>query len=76
MKKLIIVALIFGSVLGTLNFLIFSVFKEDLYNNEALLNVFIIAGMAIVVIISFFIFRRSKKKMDNEKKAKSPHLKN
>ncbi len=70
MKKLIIVALIFGVVLGTLNFLIFSVFKEDLYSNEALLNVFIIAGMAIVVIISFFIFRRGKKKIDNEKKNK------
>ena len=66
MKKLIISGLILGVFMGAFNYFVFAEFKEDLYGNETLLNTFIIIGMIIVSIVSFFIAKHLKKKWLSE----------
>lgn len=61
MKKLIIVALIISFIFGTINFILFSVFKNELCSNKIWLNAIYITEIVIVFLVSFFIFRRSRK---------------
>jgi len=61
MKKLVIVALIIGFIFGTINFILFSVFKNELYSNKILLDALYITEIVVVFLVLFFIFRRSRK---------------
>ena len=61
MKKLVIVALIISFIFGTINFILFSVFNDELYNNKTWLNALYITEFTIVFLVSFFIFRRNRK---------------
>ena len=61
MKKLVIVALIISFIFGTINFILFSIFKNELYSNKIWLNALYITEFAIVFSVSYFIFRRNRK---------------
>ena len=61
MKKLVVVALIIGFIFGTINFILFSVFKNELYSNTIWLNALYVTEFAVVFLVSFFIFRRNRK---------------
>ena len=61
MRKLVVVALIIGFVFGALNFILFIVFKNELYSNKVLLNTLYVVEIVIVFFATYFIFKRSKK---------------
>ena len=66
MKKIIIISSILGILFGYVNYLVFSLFKEELYSNLVLQNLYLISLIVVVFLLTFFIIRALKRSENKE----------